>query len=241
MLDIKNNLFQIRQKVALLEKEYGLKENSVKILAVSKKQSIEKIQAALACGQIDFGENYLQDALPKIRALTCSNITWHFIGRVQSNKTKHLAKYFAWVQSVDNIEIAELLNKFRPEDLPPLNVCIQINPTHDKNKAGITEKEMLNLAEKILLLPRLKLRGLMTIPEEFPDFTSQYKIFSEVSALFLQLKTELAKTTKTTNQQKYLLDLDTLSMGMSGDFAAAIKAGSTMIRIGTAIFGAREK
>ena len=235
MLGIKNNLFQIRQKVALLEKEYGLKENSVKILAVSKKQSLEKIKAALDCGQIDFGENYLQDALPKIRALSNSNIIWHFIGRVQSNKTKHLAKYFAWVQSIDNIEIAELLNKFRPEDLPPLNVCIQINPTHDKNKAGIAEKEMLNLAEKILLLPRLKLRGLMTIPEEFPDFASQYNIFLEVSRLFSTLKAELTKIPHAQN-----LELDTLSMGMSGDFAAAIKAGSTMIRIGTAIFGERK-
>jgi pyridoxal phosphate enzyme (YggS family) len=223
---IQENLTKIKVAIAAAENKYGRPPGSIVLVAVSKAQSLEKIKVALALGQIHFGESYLQEALPKIKELTNPNIVWHYIGRIQSKKAKLIAQNFSWVDSVASYEIAELLNKYRPDDLPELNVCIQVNISNEANKGGILPEEILPLAKKIAQLPKLKLRGLMAIPAYQKEFDLQLKPFN---ALFLEFK----------NLQDYGFDVDTLNMGMSDDFEAAIAAGATVIRIGTAIFGSR--
>lgn len=226
MQTIQENLAKIKTAIAAAENKYGRSLGSVTLVAVSKGQSVEKIKAAVALGQIHFGESYLQEALVKIKELADPNIIWHFIGRIQSKKTKLIAQNFSWVDSVASYEVAELLNKYRPDHLPQLNVCIQVNISNEVNKGGISREEILPLAKKIAQLPKLKLRGLMTIPAYQKEFDLQLKVFNE---LFLEFK----------NLQNHGLNVDTLNMGMSEDFEAAIAAGATVVRIGTVIFGSR--
>ncbi|MCX7126191.1 MAG: YggS family pyridoxal phosphate-dependent enzyme [Gammaproteobacteria bacterium] len=194
---------------------------NVTLIAVSKKQSAEKIRDAFNSGQKQFGENYLQEALDKQKQLTDLNIEWHFIGTIQSNKTKLIAQYFDWVQSVDRLIIAKRLNDQRPANLPTINICIEININEEKTKSGVLPKDVFELAKNISELKQIKLRGLMIIPE----------------------KNNLGAFRKAALLQKQLIQagflLDTLSMGMSADFEEAILAGSTMVRVGTAIFGNR--
>ncbi len=225
---IQENLTKIKTAITIAEKRHGRVAGSVTSLAVSKAQPAEKIKASSTHGQIHFGESYLQEALVKIKELADQKIIWHYIGRIQSNKTKLIAQNFSWVETVASLEIAELLNKYRSTHLSKLNVCIQVNISNDKNKAGVLRTEILSLAKKIVQLPRLKLCGLMTIPFYFKEFKLQFKLFNE---LYLEFK----------NLQNHGIDVDTLSMGMSGDFEAAIAAGATIVRIGSAIFGERVK
>ena len=197
----------------------------MKLLAVSKNQAVEKILSAVEAGQFCFGENYLQEALSKIPLLPKS-IEWHFIGPIQSNKTRKIAEHFAWVQSVDNIDIAKRLNDQRPANLPPLNICIQVNISKETSKSGVAENKVRTLIEDCSSLSRLTLRGLMAIPAFHAHFVDQRKTFHLLFSLWSSLC-----------QQGLMLD--TLSMGMSADVEAAIAEGSTLVRLGTALFGAR--
>jgi pyridoxal phosphate enzyme (YggS family) len=200
----------------------------VTLIAVSKSQPIECIEKLIETGQRIFGENYVQEAVEKIKVLQDYDLEWHFIGPIQSNKTKPIAEHFDWVQSVDRLKIAERLNEARPADKPKLNICLQVNVSDEVSKSGVAPSEVENLAREIGRLPRLQLRGLMAIPEATHDEAEQRKAFRALKNVFEQLK-----------QQGYALD--TLSMGMSGDFKAAIAEGATHVRIGSAIFGERKK
>jgi len=205
----------------------GRLDNSVALIAVSKSQPSANIRAVFEQGQRLFGENYLQEALEKQMQLSELDIEWHFIGPIQSNKTQQIAQHFAWVHGVDRLKIAQRLNDARPDHFPPLQICIQVNVSLEESKSGVAPSEVEMLAQAINTLPRLKLRGLMAIPAPTPDTQLQHEQFAMVRQLYQQL-----------NNQGYALD--TLSMGMSEDFAIAIAEGATMIRIGTAIFGARQ-
>ncbi|MGD9700183.1 MULTISPECIES: YggS family pyridoxal phosphate-dependent enzyme [unclassified Acinetobacter] len=198
---------------------------SVQLLAVSKTHPSESLREMYQTGQRAFGENYLQEALDKIEALSDLDIEWHFIGHVQRNKTKHLAEKFAWVHGVDRLIIAERLSSQREANQAPLNICLQVNIDAQDTKDGCQPGEVAELVKQISQLPHLKLRGLMVIPAP-----NNPQAFSDAKALFEAVKTEHAHPE----------DWDTLSMGMSGDMAEAIAAGSTMVRVGTALFGARD-
>ncbi len=223
---ITKNLLSLRVKIKACEQKFHRRPDSISLLAVSKSQSIEKIQEAIASGQKSFGENYLQEALPKIEALKDQQMEWHFIGSIQRNKTRKIAEHFDWVQSVTDQQMAKRLNDQRPEHLPPLNICLEINISHEQTKSGIDEEEAFALAAFCETLPRLKLRGLMAIPAPKPTFDEQRIEMRKLTALFTKM---IEKGFK----------LDTLSMGMSQDWEAAIAEGATMIRLGTAIFGVR--
>jgi hypothetical protein len=226
---IQQNITAIKQLITTYEQQYQRPAGSVQLLAVSKGQPIEKIIAAVQAGQVAFGENYLQEALIKIAALShLPAIEWHFIGPMQSNKTRKIAEQFAWVQSVDSMKIAKRLHEQRPLALPALNICLQVNISAEVSKGGVMAADVLPLAAYCRSLSRLKLRGLMTIPAPSTNFTAGREQFYQLYLIWQQLK-----------QNGYALD--TLSMGMSDDFAAAIAAGSTLVRIGTAIFGERVK
>ena len=212
----------LSDQIKLIKQQIG---PGVLLIAVSKNQSCDAIQEVYAQGITNFAESYLQEAQIKIAQLSNLPITWHFIGPIQSNKTRAIAESFSWVHSVSRLKIAQLLNDARPESLPPLNICLQINLDKEETKAGITESDASELAKKIQSLPRLKLRGLMAIPKPLSNEEEQYQSFLRLTALRDELNQELSLT------------MDTLSMGMSDDFLAAVRAGSTMIRIGTAIFG----
>ena len=199
--------------------------DSVQLLAVSKTHPSDALRAMYATGQRAFGENYLQEALDKIEALQDLAIEWHFIGHVQRNKTKHLAEKFAWVHGVDRLIIAERLSSQRLDSAGPLNICLQVNIDGQDTKDGCAPEEVATLVEQISQLPRLRLRGLMVIPAP-----NNLKAFADAQALFEQVKEHHAHPD----------DWDTLSMGMSGDLEAAVAAGSTMVRVGTALFGARD-
>lgn len=220
------NLLAIKDAIANCAKQYGRDPASVSLLAVTKNQSLEAVRAAYAAGQRLFGENYLQEALPKIAALP--DCEWHFIGPIQSNKTRKIAEHFSWVQSVASLSIAKRLNEQRPFNLPPLNICIEVNLNAEASKSGVSELDVLPLAEACLALPRLHLRGLMAIPENTDDLNMARRNFHQLAELQNQL---ISKG----------IPLDTLSMGMSHDFEAAIAEGSTMVRIGQAIFGSRRR
>lgn len=224
---LSSNLFAINKRIRAAEEKYHRTENSVRLLAVSKKQSIEKIKAAIVAGQTCFGENYLQEALSKIKLLQDGSLEWHFIGGIQVNKTRAIAENFAWAHGIARTKIAERLNQQRPDHLPPLNVCIQVNISNEANKQGVSVSELSELAKAIAQLDRLKLRGLMAIPAYVDDFSAQRRIYHAV-----------AEAQNALVDQGF--DLDTLSMGMSHDFEAAIAEGSTIVRIGTALFGERE-
>ena len=197
---------------------------TVGLLAVSKTKPAAAIRQAFAAGTRDFGENYLQEALEKQAELSDLPLTWHFIGPIQSNKTKPIAEHFAWVHSVDRLKIAQRLSDQRPAHLPPLNICLQVNVSGEASKSGCNPDELQALAQAVTQLPNLRLRGLMTIPEPTDDPSEQRAAFARLRELMQGLN----------------LDLDTLSMGMSHDLEAAIAEGATWVRIGTALFGARD-
>ncbi|QLB20468.1 YggS family pyridoxal phosphate enzyme [Vespertiliibacter pulmonis] len=226
-MSIADNLVMIRQKIQQASQAYQGDLDSVKLLAVTKTKPIEMIEQAIGAGQRIFGENYVQEGVEKIQYFAhYPDLEWHFIGALQSNKTKLVAEHFDWVQTVDRLKIAQRLNEQRPDYCLPLNVLIQINISDENSKAGIAPSEMLPLARQISLLPNLTLRGLMAIPKPEQDPEKQQVALLEMQQLFLQLKAEFS-------------EVDTLSMGMSDDLISAIKCGSTMVRIGTAIFGSR--
>jgi pyridoxal phosphate enzyme (YggS family) len=204
---------------------------AVQLLAVSKTFGADAVLEAIAAGQSAFGENYLQEALDKIAAvaaaLPAETVEWHFIGPIQSNKTRPLATHFQWVHTVERLKIAQRLSEQRPADLPPLHVCLQVNISGEASKSGVAPDELLPLARAVAALPNLRLRGLMAIPEPETDASKQRAAFARLRALLEQCNAEG-------------LQLDTLSMGMSADLAAAIAEGATIVRIGSAIFGARQ-
>ena len=226
MTTIPGNLEHVRARIATACQRAGRGVEEVTLLAVSKTFGADAVRAAAAAGQRAFGENYIQEGVEKIAALRDLGLMWHCIGPIQSNKTRLVAEHFDWVHTVDRLKIAERLSAQRPADRPPLNVCIQVNIDGGANKSGVAPGDALALARAVAALPQLKLRGLMSIPEIAPDFEAARAVHASARALFDQLNADG-------------LGLDTLSMGMSDDLEAAIAAGSTMVRIGTAIFGSR--
>ena len=227
MRNIEKNLAQVRLQIEETCQRYQRDSDDITLLAVSKTKPAEDIRAAYACGQRQFGESYLQEAEQKILSLEELDISWHYIGPIQSNKTRRISELFDWVHSIDRFKIAQRLNDSRPRQLPPLNVLLQVNVDHDANKSGIDPLEVSSLALQVARLPRLRLRGLMAIPSIHDDFDTQRQPFARMREALVDL------------QQRHP-DCDTLSMGMSGDMDAAIAEGSTLVRIGTAIFGVRE-
>lgn len=225
---IGDKLQQVRARIVTACTATGRDPASVRLLAVSKTFPAEAVREARAAGQIAFGENYVQEGVAKIEALADlrGELEWHCIGPLQSNKTRAVAEHFDWVHSIDRLKIAERLAEQRPAHLPPLSVCLQVNVDGGTNKSGVPAEEALQLARAVAALPRLRLRGLMAIPEPAPDFEAQRALFLQAAVLFETLRAAG-------------LALDTLSLGMSGDLEAAIAAGSTMVRVGTAIFGGR--
>lgn len=226
ILTTEQRLNSVLQHISDAEQRYMRSPGSVKLLAVSKTRPADDIRHAYKTGQKAFGENYLQEALEKITQLVDCDIEWHFIGPIQSNKTKEIAQHFDWVHSVDRLKIARRLNEQRPDNMAPLSICLQVNIDNETSKSGISSNEALELAKQIQCLPNIKLRGLMAIPAASQDFNVQRHAFAQLRKLYEQL-------------QKIGISLDTLSMGMSNDLEAAIAEGSTMVRIGTAIFGPR--
>ena len=224
MSTIADNIGLVSQRIRAAAQAVQRDESSVHLLAVSKTKPAQAVREAYAAGMRDFGENYLQEALGKQAELTDLPLSWHFIGPIQSNKTRAIAENFAWVHSVDRLKIAQRLSEQRPADLPPLNICIQVNVSGEASKSGCTPADLPALAEAIQALPRLKLRGLMAIPEPTDDRAQQDAAFAAVRDLQVSLD----------------LGLDTLSMGMSHDLESAIAQGATWVRIGTALFGARD-
>lgn len=202
-------------------------KHNVQLIAVSKRHSAESIKEAFAAGQRDFGENQVQEAVDKISTLSDLGINWHMIGAIQSRKCKDIAQHFDWVQSVDRLKVARKLNEHRAENQAPLNVLIQVNLFGEEQKAGVNAVDCKQLAAAIMQLPKLRLRGLMAIPPKQTEAQVQYQQFEKIHQLYQEL-------------QNLYPQIDTLSMGMSGDFEQAILAGSTMIRLGTAIFGERD-
>ena len=223
---IADNLAAVRTRIADTARACGRDPQEIQLLAVSKTHSAQAVREAAQAGQRDFGENYLQEALDKQHAMANPALAWHFIGPIQSNKTRAIAENFAWVHSVDRLKIAQRLSVQRPTSAPPLNVCIEVNVSGEASKSGVLPQAAAALAEQVAALPQLKLRGLMAIPAPTSDLHQQRQAFAQVRALFDAL-----------NQRD--LNLDTLSMGMSDDMEAAIAEGATIVRIGTAIFGAR--
>ncbi len=223
---VQERLAAVQARIAEAEHTYQRPAGSVQLLAVSKRQPIDFIHEAFNAGQRAFGENYLQEGVEKCEALANMPIEWHFIGALQSNKTKPAAEHFDWVHTIDRLKIARRLSEQRPDDRAPLNCCIQVNVSGEASKAGIAPEQAEALAHEVAKLPRLKLRGLMTLPEAVEDFAEQ-------RAAFRNLR----------NLQEALIEsglpLDTLSMGMSNDLEAAIAEGSTLVRLGTAVFGPR--
>ena len=226
MTTIEAQLQIVQARIAAAARAARRDPAEVTLLAVSKTFGPQALAHACAAGQTAFGENYLQEALPKIAALRPLRLQWHCIGPVQSNKTRALAENFDWVQTLDRLKIAQRLSQQRPAHLSPLQVCIQVNVDGGAAKSGVPPQDALALALQVALLPNLRLRGVMSIPEPAPDFDAACAVFARVKAVFDALKAEG-------------LALDTLSMGMSADLEAAIHAGSTLVRVGTAIFGTR--
>ena len=224
MSTIAENIAKVRARIREAAQASQRDSAAIGLLAVSKTKPAAAIREAFACGQRDFGENYLQEALGKQAELGDLDLIWHFIGPIQSNKTKALAEHFDWVHSVDRLKIAQRLSEQRPAHLPPLNICLQVNVSGEASKSGCTPEELLGLARVVTQLPHLKLRGLMTIPEPTDDPAAQRPPLARLR----QLRDELG------------LGLDCLSMGMSQDLEAAVAEGATWVRIGSALFGARD-
>lgn len=219
---------QVRREIAEAERQFGRKPGSVKLLAVSKTRAAGDVLALAQLGVSDFGENYVQEARAKIGQLSGQSLTWHFIGPIQSNKTRQVAEHFDWVHSVDRIKVARRLNAARPAHLPPLNICIQVNVDAESTKSGIDPNEVGQLAGEVLPLSRLNLRGLMALPAPTEDFSEQRRGFLRTRRLQEQLTDKGYR-------------LDTLSMGTTNDMRAAVAEGATIIRIGTALFGPRTR
>ncbi len=228
MTVIATQLQAVRSRIAAACLAAGRDPSGVTLLAVSKTFGPDAVRAAHAAGQEAFGENYIQEAVHKMAALADLPLQWHCIGPIQSNKTRLVAEHFAWVQTVDRLKIAQRLNEQRPEDLPPLQVCLQVNIDGGATKSGVAPREALALAQAVTALPRLQLRGLMCIPDPRPDAGAMEAVYLRARALYDELRAAG-------------LALDTLSMGMTADLEAAIHAGSTMVRVGTAIFGGRSR
>ncbi len=226
MATIAANLQAVRRSIAQAASLAHRQASDVTLLAVSKTFPTDAIRSAFQAGQRAFGESYVQEALEKMSALRDLPLEWHFIGPLQSNKTRAVAEHFAWAHSVDRLKIAERLSAQRPAGLPPLNVCIQVNVSHEDTKSGVAPDELSDLAHAVAQLPRLRLRGLMAIPEAVGEFDAQRKPFAQLRSLLQTLNAEG-------------MDLDTLSMGMSQDLGAAIMEGATLVRVGSAIFGTR--
>ncbi|QIQ21331.1 YggS family pyridoxal phosphate-dependent enzyme [Zophobihabitans entericus] len=232
MNNVQHNLNHIRQVIDTTAQQCGRDPKTITLVAVSKTKPVTMIEQALHAGQVHFGENYVQEGVEKVIHFQSQDLVqrpvWHFIGPLQSNKTKLVAEHFDWIHTIDRLKIAQRLDAQRPQHKSPLNTLIQINISDEESKSGIEPKAMLDLAAEIVKLPHLKLRGLMAIPAAEKDADKQFAIFQEMHSLFLYL-------------QQHYPDIDTLSMGMSDDMTSAIKAGSTMVRIGSAIFGERLK
>lgn len=226
MTTIRGNLQSVHARIAQACAGARRDVREITLLAVSKTFGPEAVQEAFSAGQNAFGENYVQEGVEKIALLRDLPLQWHCIGPIQSNKTRLVATYFDWAHTVDRLRIAQRLSEQRPEGLAPLQVCIQVNIDGGPSKSGVPPSEALALARDVALLPRIRLRGLMTIPEPAPDFAAQMAVHLRARALFDELRDAG-------------LALDTLSMGMTADLEAAIAAGSTMVRVGTAIFGGR--
>lgn len=226
MTMIATNLQAVRARIAQATESSGRPAASVRLLAVSKTFGADAVRQAHAAGQTAFGENYIQEGVEKIAALADLSLEWHCIGPIQSNKTRLVASHFDWVHSIDRLKIAQRLSEQRPANKARLQVCIQVNIDGGPSKAGVAPQEVLQLANEIAALPNLRLRGLMTIPEPAADYAAAVAVHAQARALWDDLN---AKG----------LGLDTLSMGMTADLEAAIQAGSTMVRVGTALFGGR--
>ncbi len=224
MISIHTRFAKVRSQIRHAELASSRKPGCVKLLAVSKTQSAEDIIALYHLGQRHFGESYLQEALTKQRQLGAFNITWHFIGPIQSNKTKQITTHFSWVHSVDRLKIATRLSEQRPEQLPPLNICIQVNISDEQSKSGILLDELPDLIKQVEQLPNIKLRGVMAIPSPQLDYELQRKPYRMLNEAISQLKNP---------------NLTTFSYGMTGDLPAAIAEGATIVRVGTALFGER--
>lgn len=223
------NLQALQARIGQACDRAGRSRDSVRLLAVSKTFDAEAVRQAWLAGQRAFGENYVQEGVEKVQQLQAaglSGLEWHCIGPLQSNKTRPVAEHFDWVHTIDRFKVAQRLSEQRPAELPPLQVCVQVNVDGGPNKSGVQPEQALELAQAVAALPRLQLRGLMCIPEPAPDFASACAVFGRARALFNAL-----------NERG--LALDTLSMGMSDDLEAAIASGSTLVRVGSAIFGSR--
>lgn len=230
MNDIAHNLAQVRDKISAAATVCGRSSEEVTLLAVSKTKPASAIAEAIDAGQRMFGENYVQEGVEKIRHFRekgTADLQWHFIGPLQSNKSRLVAEHFDWCHTVDRLRIASRLSEQRPAEMPPLNVLIQINISDENSKSGIALEELDQLADQVAVLPGLRLRGLMAIPAPESDYDRQFAVARQMAVAFEALKTRFPT-------------VDTLSLGMTDDMAAAIAAGSTMVRIGTAIFGARD-
>jgi hypothetical protein len=226
-LSLADNLQHVRLRIAEAARRHGRDPAAIRLLAVSKTQPAAQVREAFAAGQSEFGENYVQEALEKMAALADLPLTWHFIGPIQSNKTRAIAEHFAWVHSIDRIRIAERLSRQRPAGLAPLDACIEVNISQEPGKRGVAPEAVLPLARAVADMPGLRLRGLMAIPAPVMDFDAQRAAFGQMRRLFESLRAAG-------------LALDTLSMGMSADLEAAIAEGATLVRVGTAIFGERK-
>ena len=230
MNDIAHNLAQVRDKISAAATRCGRASEEVTLLAVSKTKPASAIAEAIDAGQRMFGENYVQEGVEKIRHFRekgTADLQWHFIGPLQSNKSRLVAEHFDWCHTVDRLRIASRLSEQRPAEMPPLNVLIQINISDENSKSGIALEALDQLADEVAALPGLKLRGLMAIPAPESDYDRQFAVARQMAVAFEALKTRFPT-------------VDTLSLGMTDDMPAAIAAGSTMVRIGTAIFGARD-
>lgn len=226
MPTILDNLAAVRSAITDTAMQFGRDPADIRLLAVSKTFPVEAIREAISGGQREFGENYLQEALVKIKALRDEELAWHFIGRIQSNKTRDIAEHFDWVHTVDRDRVARRLNEQRESERAPLNVCLQVNLDDEAQKSGVSPANLPALAQSVAQLPRLRLRGLMAIPAPRTSFEEQRDVFARLRRLGESLRADG-------------IQLDTLSIGMSGDMTAAIAEGSTLVRIGTAIFGSR--
>jgi pyridoxal phosphate enzyme (YggS family) len=227
VIRVTENFRKIQDLLAKAASDAGRHPDQIRLLAVSKKKPLDAILQAAAAGQRDFGENFVQEGLEKIKNTAREDLRWHFIGHLQSNKTKDVAEHFQWVQTVDRLKIARRLSAQRPYYAGDLNICIEVNIDAEAQKSGVSTEEAHTLAAEIAGLPRLKLRGLMCLPAIREGFDEQRKPFAALKALFETLRADGH-------------ELDTLSMGMSADYAAAICEGATMVRIGTALFGERK-
>ncbi|OCG12376.1 YggS family pyridoxal phosphate-dependent enzyme [Gilliamella apicola] len=231
MNTVQDNLLNIKNEIAKIAKKCERDPNTIKLIAVSKTKPVEQVVQAINAGQLDFGENYVQEGVEKIqyfeKNMPNNDLIWHFIGPLQANKSKLVAEHFDWMHTIDRLKIAQRLNDQRPKDMAKLNVLIQVNISQEASKSGVKPEEVADLVKQIVTLPNLNLRGLMAIPEIENDYDKQLNVFTKMQQLLQSL-------------QKDYPFMDTLSMGMSGDMQAAIVAGSTMVRIGTAIFGARQ-